>query len=199
MRKDKQREVRAGHDGTWAAHPGLIPACMEVFNNNMGNAANQIQTMKREDAANITEEDLIQRPRGVRTMEGLRLNTRVGIQYLAAWLTGTGSVPLYNLMEDAATAEISRVQNWQWLKYGVELDGDGLGVKVSLDLFGRVVEEEMARIEREVGREKFKKGMYKEACKIFTRQCTTPTLDDFLTLDAYSHIVTHHPKPSSRL
>ncbi|RVW52597.1 Malate synthase, glyoxysomal [Vitis vinifera] len=199
VRKDKQREVRAGHDGTWAAHPGLIPACMEVFNNNMGNAANQIQTMKREDAANITEEDLIQRPRGVRTMEGLRLNTRVGIQYLAAWLTGTGSVPLYNLMEDAATAEISRVQNWQWLKYGVELDGDGLGVKVSLDLFGRVVEEEMARIEREVGREKFKKGMYKEACKIFTRQCTTPTLDDFLTLDAYNHIVTHHPKPSSRL
>ncbi|KAL6319382.1 hypothetical protein AAG906_014056 [Vitis piasezkii] len=199
VRKDKQREVRAGHDGTWAAHPGLIPACMEVFNNNMGNAANQIQTMKREDAANITEEDLVQRPRGVRTMEGLRLNTRVGIQYLAAWLTGTGSVPLYNLMEDAATAEISRVQNWQWLKYGVELDGDGLGVKVNLDLFGRVVEEEMARIEREVGREKFKKGMYKEACKIFTRQCTTPTLDDFLTLDAYNHIVTHHPKPSSRL
>ncbi|CBI15624.3 unnamed protein product, partial [Vitis vinifera] len=139
VRKDKQREVRAGHDGTWAAHPGLIPACMEVFNNNMGNAANQIQTMKREDAANITEEDLIQRPRGVRTMEGLRLNTRVGIQYLAAWLTGTGS--------------------------------------------------EMARIEREVGREKFKKGMYKEACKIFTRQCTTPTLDDFLTLDAYNHII----------
>uniref|UniRef100_A0A5B7C457 Putative Malate synthase n=1 Tax=Davidia involucrata TaxID=16924 RepID=A0A5B7C457_DAVIN len=102
-------------------------------------------------------------------------------------------------MEDAATAEISRVQNWQWLNYGVELDGDGVGVgvKVSLDLFGRVVEEEMARIEREVGREKFNKGMYKEACKIFAKQCTTPTLDDFLTLDAYNHIVIHHPKGSS--
>lgn len=199
VKKDKLREVRAGHDGTWSAHPGLIPPIMEVFNNNMGNSPHQIHTMKREDASTITEEDLLQIPRGVRTMEGLRLNTRVGIQYLAAWLTGTGSVPLYNLMEDAATAEISRVQNWQWLKYGVELDGDGFGVKVNLDLFGRVVEEEMARIEKEVGKEKFKKGMYKEASKIFTRQCTTPTLDDFLTLDAYNHIVIHRPKGSSRL
>ncbi|XVF49677.1 hypothetical protein PTKIN_Ptkin04bG0032000 [Pterospermum kingtungense] len=199
VRKDKLREVKAGHDGTWAAHPGLIQACTEVFTNHMGNAPNQIQTIKREDAANLTEEDLLQRPRGVRTMEGLRLNTRVGIQYLAAWLTGSGSVPLYNLMEDAATAEISRVQNWQWLKYGVELDGDGLGVRVNRDLFWRVVEEEMARIEREVGKDRFKKGMYKEACKIFTRQCTAATLDDFLTLDAYNHIVVHHPKGSSKL
>ncbi|GFZ07881.1 malate synthase [Actinidia rufa] len=199
VRQDKLREVKAGHDGTWAAHPGLIPAIMEVFNNNMGHAPHQIQTMKREEEVHLTEEDLLQRPRGVRTMEGLRLNTRVGIQYLAAWLTGTGSVPLYNLMEDAATAEISRVQNWQWLKYGVALDGDGLGVKVSLDLFGRVVEEEMARIEQEVGKDKFKKGMYKEACKIFTRQCTAPALDDFLTLDAYNHIVIHRPKASSSL
>nr|XP_027122953.1 malate synthase, glyoxysomal [Coffea arabica] len=199
VRKDKLREVKAGHDGTWAAHPGLIPTCMEVFTNYMGNAPNQIETMKRGDAAVITEEDLLQIPRGVRTMEGLRLNTRVGIQYLAAWLTGTGSVPLYNLMEDAATAEISRVQNWQWLKYGVELDGDGLGVKVTVDLFGRVVEEEMARIEREVGKDKFKTGKYKEACRIFTQQCTAPALDDFLTLNAYSHIVMHHPDGSSRL
>ncbi|KAK6123698.1 hypothetical protein DH2020_042559 [Rehmannia glutinosa] len=199
VRKDKLREVRAGHDGTWAAHPGLIPAIMEVFTNNMANKANQIQYVKREDAANLTEEDLLQIPRGARTMDGLRLNTRVGIQYVAAWLTGTGSVPLYNLMEDAATAEISRVQNWQWLKYGVELDGDGLGVKVTRELFGRVVEEEMGRIEREVGKDKFNRGMYKEACKIFTRQCTAPTLDDFLTLDAYNNIVIHHPIGSSRL
>ncbi|KVH98990.1 Malate synthase [Cynara cardunculus var. scolymus] len=199
VKKDKLREVRAGHDGTWAAHPGLIPAIMDVFTANMNNSLNLIETMKREDAANLTEDDLLQIPRGVRTMEGLRLNTRVGIQYLAAWLTGTGSVPLYNLMEDAATAEISRVQNWQWLKYRVELDGDGVGVRVSPELFGKVVEEEMARIEREVGREKFKKGMYKEACKIFSRQCTAPVLDDFLTLNAYNHIVIHHPRGSSKL
>lgn len=198
VRKDKLREVKAGHDGTWAAHPGLIPSCMEIFNN-MGNAPNQITTMQRDDAAKLTEEDLLQIPRGVRTMEGLRLNTRVGIQYVAAWLTGSGSVPLYNLMEDAATAEISRVQNWQWLKYGVKLDGDGLGVKVTRELFGRVVEEEMDRIEKEVGKDKFKKGMYKDACKIFTRQCTSPTLDDFLTLDAYNYIVIVHPVELSKL
>uniref|UniRef100_A0A6N2K6C2 Malate synthase n=1 Tax=Salix viminalis TaxID=40686 RepID=A0A6N2K6C2_SALVM len=197
VRKDKLREVRAGHDGTWAAHPGLVPVCMEIFSNNMGNTPNQIQSMKREDASAITEEDLLQRPRGSRSLDGLRLNTRVGIQYLAAWLTGAGSVPLYNLMEDAATAEISRVQNWQWLKYGAELDGDGLGVRVNNDLFGKVVEEEMCRIEREAGKEKFRRGMYKEACKIFARQCTAPTLDDFLTLNAYNNIVIHHPTGSS--
>ncbi|KAJ6801862.1 malate synthase, glyoxysomal [Iris pallida] len=200
VRKDKLREVSAGHDGTWAAHPGLIPAIQEVFNANMGGKANQIHTAKREDAAtNITAEDLLQLPRGTRSMEGLRLNTRVGIQYLAAWLTGTGSVPLYNLMEDAATAEISRVQNWQWIRYGVELDGDGVGVKVSKELFGRVVEEEMARIEKEVGKAKFQRGRYREACKMFTRQCTSEVLDDFLTLDAYNQIVVHHPKASSKL
>ncbi|KAJ6793075.1 malate synthase, glyoxysomal [Iris pallida] len=200
VRKDKLREVSAGHNGTWAAHPGLIPAIQEVFNANMGGKANQIHTAKREDAAtNITAEDLLQLPRGTRSMEGLRLNTRVGIQYLAAWLTGTGSVPLYNLMEDAATAEISRVQNWQWIRYGVELDGDGVGVKVSKELFGRVVEEEMARIEKEVGKAKFQRGRYREACKMFTRQCTSEVLDDFLTLDAYNQIVVHHPKASSKL
>ncbi|CAN1221081.1 Malate synthase, glyoxysomal [Linum grandiflorum] len=193
VRKDKLREVKAGHDGTWAAHPGLIPACMEVFTNIMGNSPNQINTTKREDALGITEEDLLQHPRGVRTMEGLRLNTRVGIQYVAAWLTGTGSVPLYNLMEDAATAEISRVQNWQWIRYGVELDGDGLGVKVNKEVLWKVVEEEMARIQREVGKDKFNKGMYKVASRIFTRQCTAEKLDDFLTLDAYNHIVVHYP------
>lgn len=200
VRKDKLREVRAGHDGTWAAHPGLIPAILEVFTGNIGNEPNQIRTAKREDADGITEEDLLQRPRGARTVEGLRLNTRVGIHYIAAWLTGTGSVPLYNLMEDAATAEISRVQNWQWLKYGVVLDGGG-GVKLRLtpDLFARVVEEEMEKIEREVGAEKFGRGMYKEACEIFAKQCTAPQLDDFLTLDAYNQIVVHHPKVSSRL
>ncbi|KAL3624436.1 hypothetical protein CASFOL_031104 [Castilleja foliolosa] len=198
VRKDKLREVKAGHDGTWAAHPGLIPTILDVFTN-MGEKPNQIQSMKRDDAASLTEDDLLQIPRGTRTMDGLRLNTRVGIQYVAAWLTGTGSVPLYNLMEDAATAEISRVQNWQWLKYEVELNGDGLGVRVTRELFGRVVDEEMGRIEREVGKEKFERGMYKEACKIFTRQCTATTLDDFLTLDAYNNIVVYHPAGVSRL
>ncbi|KNA06099.1 hypothetical protein SOVF_184210 [Spinacia oleracea] len=195
VKMDKLREVKAGHDGTWAAHPGLIPPILEAFNPNMGNAPNQIWSITRPEASSISEEDLLQLPRGVRTMEGLRLNTRVGIQYLAAWLTGSGAVPLYNLMEDAATAEISRAQNWQWLKFRAELDGDGLGVKVTPELFARVVEEEMDRIQKEVGSDKFKSENYKEACTIFTRQCTATELDDFLTLDAYNHIVIQHPKP----
>ena len=183
--------MRAGHDGTWAAHPGLIPVCMEAF---AGAGPNQIE--RAPGTEGVTEEDLLERPRGVRTMEGLRLNTRVGIQYVAAWLGGAGSVPLYNLMEDAATAEISRVQNWQWMRYGAELDGDGLGVRVTPELFGRVVEEEMRRIEAEVGRDAFKRGRYNEAKHIVTRQCTAPQLHDFLTLHAYNHIVQHHPNSS---
>ncbi|XP_057775372.1 malate synthase, glyoxysomal-like [Salvia miltiorrhiza] len=160
VRKEKQREVEAGHDGTWAAHLGLIPGIMEVFEGRMGGRANQIHGVAME-------------PRGVGSVEGLRLNTRVGIQYLAAWLT----VPLYGLMEDG---EISRVQMWRWLKYGADLDGDRLGFKLTPSLFHRVVAEEMARIRSEVGNDRFRSGMYEEACKIFTREC----LEDFLTLDA---------------
>lgn len=195
MRKDKQREAEAGHDGTWAAHPGLIPTIMEVFNTHMGHKPNQIQHLAvHEDvAATVTEADLLEPPRGTSTTQGLCLNTRVGIQYLATWLKGIGSVPLYDLMEDAATAEISHVQNWQWLKYGavldLDLDGSGIGAKATSSFFERVVEEEMERIEREVGKERFKSGKYEETCKIFTRQCLASDLDDFLTLDAYKYIV----------
>ncbi|CAM6038048.1 unnamed protein product [Sphagnum compactum] len=191
VRADKLREVKAGHDGTWAAHPGLISLVVEVFDSNMPHA-NQLD-VKREDVQ-VTEDDLLQMPKGKRTLEGLRLNTRVGVQYLAAWMTGTGSVPLYNLMEDAATAEISRVQNWQWIKYGAVLDG-GLvpGVRVTKELFARVLDEEMLRIEREVGPAKFASGRYQEAAKLFAKQCTSEILDDFLTLDAYRNIVQFAP------
>lgn len=120
MKADKQREVLAGHDGTWAAHPGLIPLVLEVFDKHMPQA-NQLH-VKREDVK-VSGENLLQMPTGKRSLDGLRLNTRVGVQYLAAWMTGTGSVPLYNLMEDAATAEISRVQNWQQIKHNAVLDG----------------------------------------------------------------------------
>lgn len=199
VRRDKLREVRAGHDGTWAAHPGLIGEIAKVFEEGLAGRNNLIGVVKREDAAAIGEEDLLERPRGRRTIEGLRLNTRVGIQYMAAWLGGTGSVPLYNLMEDAATAEISRVQNWQWIRYEAVLDAEGVEVAVTPELFARVVEEEMGRIEREIGTEKFRRGMYKEACSIFVRQCMAAELNDFLTLDAYNQIVIHHPSAASRL
>lgn len=198
VQADKLREVKAGHDGTWAAHPGLISLIAQVFDKNM-RQPNQID-LKREDVK-VTEDDLLEVPKGVRTLEGLRLNTRVGIQYLAAWLTGTGSVPLYNLMEDAATAEISRVQNWQWIHYEALLDGEVVPMKVTRELFGRILEEEMARIQREVGTKRFKSGRYEEAGKMFGRQCTTQSLDDFLTLDVYKSILQFHPSPvaSSRM
>lgn len=203
VRKDKLREVRAGHDGTWAAHPGLIPAVREVFEGHLGGRPNQIiigdgaaAGGHEHEGASVREEDLIQPPRGARTVDGLRLNVRVGVQYLAAWLGGSGSVPLYNLMEDAATAEISRVQNWQWLHHGAALDAGGVEVRATPDLLARVVEEEMARVEAEVGHERFRKGRYEEAGRIFSRQCTAPELDDFLTLDAYNLIVAHHPGAS---
>ncbi|KAH0468228.1 hypothetical protein IEQ34_003261 [Dendrobium chrysotoxum] len=199
VRSDKLREVQAGHDGTWAAHPGLIGEIGKVFEEGLAGRENLIGVVRREDAAGIGEEDLLERPRGRRTMEGLRLNTRVGIQYMAAWLTGTGSVPLYNLMEDAATAEISRVQNWQWIRYKALLDAEGVELALTPELFARVVEEEMGRIEREVGMEKFRCGMFKEACSIFVRQCMAAELDDFLTLDAYNHIVIHHSRAASTL
>ncbi|KAH0467920.1 hypothetical protein IEQ34_002953 [Dendrobium chrysotoxum] len=199
VRSDKLREVQAGHDGTWAAHPGLIGEIGKVFEEGLAGRENLIGVVRREDAAGIGEEDLLERPRGRRTMEGLRLNTRVGIQYMAAWLTGTGSVPLYNLMEDAATAEISRVQNWQWIRYKALLDAEGVELALTPELFARVVEEEMGRIEREVGTEKFRRGMFKEACSIFVRQCMAAELDDFLTLDAYNHIVIHHSRAASTL
>ncbi|BBN20083.1 malate synthase [Marchantia polymorpha subsp. ruderalis] len=194
VRADKLREVRAGHDGTWAAHPGLVPMVLEVFDANMP-GANQVH-VKRDDVS-VTCQDLLQMPKGVRTLEGLRLNTRVGVQYVAAWLGGTGSVPLYNLMEDAATAEISRVQNWQWIKYGAMLDGELVPTRVTRDVFQRVLAEELERIEREVGAPRFRAGRYQQAAQLFARQCLAEQLDDFLTLDAYRHIV--RLVPSSRI
>ncbi|TVU15474.1 hypothetical protein EJB05_38997, partial [Eragrostis curvula] len=200
VRKDKLREARAGHDGTWAAHPGLIPAIREVFEGHLGGRPNQINADAATATAGdrITEDDLVQPPVGARTVDGLRLNTRVGVQYLAAWLAGSGSVPLYNLMEDAATAEISRVQNWQWLRHGAALEyAGGVAVRATPELLARVLEEEMARVEAEVGADKFRNGRYAEAGEIFGKQCTAPELDDFLTLDAYNLIVEHHPGASS--
>lgn len=191
VKADKLREVKAGHDGTWAAHPGLVPLVLEVFDKNMPQA-NQLH-VKRDDVK-VSCSDLLRMPEGKRTLDGLRLNTRVGVQYLAAWMTGTGSVPLYNLMEDAATAEISRVQNWQQIKYNAVLDG-GLvpGMRVTKELFAQVLDEELVRIEKEVGAAKFAGGKYREAAALFAKQCIAPVLDDFLTLDAYRNIVQFSP------
>ena len=181
VRTDKEREANDGHDGTWVAHPGLVPIALEAFNKVMPKA-NQVD--RQRDDVKITAAQLIEVPKGTITEEGLRLNLRVGIQYVAAWLGGNGCVPLYNLMEDAATAEISRAQIWQWLKWGAKTDQ---GVVINAALFDKIVPEELARIEKEVG-PAFAKGKYREAAEMFSKMSKSPAFDDFLTLPAYEKL-----------
>ncbi len=183
VRADKLREVKAGHDGTWVAHPGLVPVAKEVFDANMP-AANQLGVM-REDVS-ISREDLLRVPEGTRTDAGLRHNVRVGVQYIESWLRGNGCVPLYNLMEDAATAEISRAQVWQWLHHKTSVDGTPL----TADHFAKVVEEEMQRVRGEVGDARFQAGRFPEARALFVRLSTAPTFEDFLTIPAYDLLET---------
>jgi malate synthase A len=178
VRADKLREVKAGHDGTWVAHPGLVPVAKDVFDAHMA-GPNQLG-VKRADVK-VTRDDLLGIPEGTRTDAGLRHNVRVGIQYIEAWLQGNGCVPLYNLMEDAATAEISRAQVWQWLHHRATVDGAAL----EADRFGRVVGEEMQRIRREVGDARFGGGKFPEARDLFVRLSTAPKFEEFLTLPAY--------------
>ena len=179
---DKEREATDGHDGTWVAHPGLVPVALKAFDKHMPQA-NQISRL-REDV-NVTAADLLAVPKGTITEDGVRANLRVGIQYLEAWLGGNGCVPLYNLMEDAATAEISRSQIWQWVRYNATLAD---GRKMDSALYDKLLGEELARIEKEIGPERFKKGHFDRAVKIFTQLSKNQQLEDFLTLPAYREI-----------
>ena len=182
VRADKEREARNGHDGTWVAHPDLVPVATEVFDKFMP-TKNQLH-VKREDVQ-VGREALLKVHEGPKTEAGFRENIRVGVQYVEAWLRGRGAVPLYNLMEDAATAEISRTQIWQWLKYGATLEN---GQKVSRDFFDRCMAEEMKRVEEEVSAEAYKGGRFPEAIELFRRLSTSERLEAFLTLPAYELI-----------
>ncbi len=186
VRADKLREVLAGHDGTWVAHPGLIAIAREVFDAHMP-GDNQID--KARDDVKADAQALLSVPTGKRTEAGLRTNVRVGIQYLEAWLGGNGCVPLYDLMEDAATAEISRSQVWQWIRHGAALED---GRTVTAPLLAEIVTDEMETIRREVGDARFSGGHFTEARELFEQICTAPQLEDFLTLVAYDRIVTKH-------
>jgi malate synthase len=179
VRADKLREVREGHDGTWVAHPALVPVAREVFDEGMPDA-NQLDRLREDVAASAAA--LIEPPRGTRTDQGLRHNIRVGIQYLEAWLGGQGAVPIYNLMEDAATAEISRTQIWQWITHRATLDD---GRVVTRSLVQQCVGEEYDRVRREVGAARFDRGHFPEARKLFEEVATSEELQDFLTLPAY--------------
>ncbi|MBK6915822.1 MAG: malate synthase A [Deltaproteobacteria bacterium] len=182
VEQDKRREVEAGHDGTWVAHPGLIELARRCFDASMP-GPNQIG--RGRDDVQLDAAALLQVPTGTRSEAGLRHNIRVGVQYLEAWLGGNGCVPLYDLMEDAATAEISRAQVWQWLRHGATLDG---GERLTATRVRQVVDQEMATIRGEVGDARFASGRFGLARELFETVACDETLADFLTLPAYAHI-----------
>lgn len=182
VRQDKLREVRAGHDGTWVAHPGLVPVAKAIFDEGM-KAPNQLD-VKREDVS-ITASDLLAVPEGEITDAGLRLNVDVGIQYLESWLRGNGCVPIYNLMEDAATAEISRAQVWQWVRHSAKMrSGQAITPQVVRDLIPKV----LADLERKLGTERFKNGKFDLAARLVGEMMTGADFPPFLTLPASQYI-----------
>ncbi len=176
VRADKLREVKAGHDGTWVAHPGMVALAKEVFDEHMP-TANQIAE-RRGQRAEVSAGELLELPEGVITEKGLLQNVNVGILYLAAWLGGSGAVPLYNLMEDAATAEISRTQLWQWVHHGAKLDD---GRVIDAALYQRIRDEELARIGGELH--------VQTAANIFDELILADELADFLTIPAYQELL----------
>ena len=181
VQSDKLREAKAGHDGTWIAHPGLSTIAMDAFDSVMANNPNQISN-KRNDV-NTTAGDLLKIPTGSITQQGIRENIRVGVQYIEAWLSGNGCVPLYNLMEDAATAEISRSQIWQWIHHKVRISESEQ--VISEEYFVQSLEEEMDLI---ITERDFDSEHLQTAIDLFKDMSISSEFDEFLTLPAYQHL-----------
>ena len=184
VREDKTRESRDGFDGSWVAHPDLVPVCREIFDGVLGDAPNQLGQLR--DDVSVSAADLlaIDQTPGVITEGGLRNNVSVGLQYLASWLGGNGAVAIFNLMEDAATAEISRSQVWQWLHNDITLDD---GPKVTRDLVEQVIGEELAAIRSQAGAA-FDAERYEQAVGLFTAVALADDYADFLTIPAYERM-----------
>jgi malate synthase len=178
VRADKEREANEGHDGTWVAHPGLVALAKDVFDNKMP-VPNQI-ARKRQDV-HVTAADLLKVPTGTITEAGLRSNINIGLGYLESWLRGIGCVPLYHLMEDAATAEISRSQVWQWRRHGAVLAD---GRKVTRELCRETLEEELAKLKASAT----KGQRFDDAAKLFLAMVESDRFVEFLTLPAYERI-----------
>ena len=185
VRADKEREATNGHDGTWVAHPGMVALATEDFDALMP-TPNQIER-KREDV-HIVAADLIDFPSGAGHISeaGLRTNISVAVQYLEAWLRGSGAVPIFNLMEDAATAEISRSQIWQWIRHPQGVLNDGR--KVTVELFRTLLGEELEKIKVSVGAEQYAAGQYKLASELVDQITTSDEFVEFLTLPGYRHL-----------
>jgi malate synthase len=182
VKADKLREVQDGHDGTWVAHPGLVPVAMEIFNEHM-KTPNQVHR-KREDVQ-VTENELLAPPQGTITENGLRMNINVGTLYIESWLRGNGAAAIYNLMEDAATAEISRTQVWQWLQNRASLED---GRIINQELYQTILNEEILKIKDYVGSQAFEEGRFEEAIALFDRLVLQKEFEEFLTLPAYNFI-----------
>ena len=183
VRADKEREASDGHDGTWVAHPGLVPVALEVFDRAMPQP-NQIDRAR--DDVQIGAADLLDFASGPITEAGLRTNISVGIQYIEAWLRGQGAVPIFNLMEDAATAEISRAQVWQWIRHPEGKLSDGRPITV--ELVRALVQEELAKIEAGLGAQRYAAGRFGLASELFDRLTTSETFTEFLTLPGYEYV-----------
>ena len=183
VRADKEREAGDGHDGTWVAHPALVPVAMEVFDRLMP-APNQLHRLR--DDVQVQAADLLRIPNGTITEAGLRNNVSVALQYLAAWLSGNGCVPIYNLMEDAATAEISRAQVWQWIRHPSGLLDDGR--KVTAAMFRDMLAAEQARLAGELGEAAWRKGNFPRAGELLDEITTSDRFATFLTLSAYREL-----------
>ena len=182
---DKTLEAKNGHDGTWVAHPGLADTAMAVFNEYIPDGQPNQMSVTRDEDPEITAADLLEPCEGERTEAGMRANIRIAVQYIEAWIQGNGCVPIYGLMEDAATAEISRSSIWQWIKNGKDLSN---GKAITVELFREYLAEEMEVIKQEVGEERFKAGQFQEAAKVMDRFTTSEELVDFLTLPAYDYL-----------
>ena len=183
VRADKEREAGDGHDGTWVAHPGLVAVAREVFDAAMP-AANQLGKLRAD--VDVGAADLLDVPEGGITEAGLRQNIKVGIQYLDSWLGGNGCVPLYNLMEDAATAEISRAQTWQWLRHGARLD-DGRAIDETL--LRAILDDELENLRGELGAGRVGDARFAEAVSLFMNLSVAEEFETFLTLPAYRKLI----------
>ncbi len=184
IQNDKALEANNGHDGTWVAHPGLANTAMEVFGSVLGQRSNQLDVSREEDAP-ITAKDLLEPCEGERTEQGMRHNIRVALQYIEAWISGNGCVPIYGLMEDAATAEISRASIWQWIQHGKALDN---GQVVTNELFEQYLAEEINVVKAEVGEERYNLGRFEEAAELMARLTTSKELTNFLTVPGYDYL-----------
>lgn len=183
VREDKIREAKIGHDGTWVAHPGLVAIAREEFDKAMP-SPNQVDRLLED--VTVTAQDLLKLPGGTITEQGLRTNISVGIQYMAHWIGGNGCVPLYHLMEDAATAEISRAQVWQWVHH---LEGKlDDGRNITMEMVRSIIAEEMDHIRNQVGADQFSRFPYASAGRLFEQIIANPEFEEFLTLKAYQHL-----------